>query len=86
MRCTVRIYDYDGRKNLSGAKVRWARLRMGLSQAELAARLQVEGVSIERDSISRMELGMRIIPDYELVALRKVLGVSLEWLLSLSEE
>ncbi|HCO62002.1 MAG TPA: XRE family transcriptional regulator [Clostridiales bacterium] len=82
----MRIYDYDGRKNLSGAKVRWARLRMGLSQAELAARLQVEGVSIERDSISRMELGMRIIPDYELVALRKVLGVSLEWLLSLSEE
>ena len=82
----MRIYDYDGRKNLSGAKVRWARLRMGLSQAELAARLQVEGVSIERDSISRMELGMCIIPDYELVALRKVLGVSLEWLLSLSEE
>ena len=81
----MRIYDYNGKKNLSGPRIREARLRRGLSQAELAARMQVAGVEIERDSISRVEIGLRFVPDYELPVYAQVLGVSAVWLLGLED-
>ena len=60
-----------------------ARKRLGLSQIDLAARLQVEGVVIERDSVSRIEIGTRFVADYELVILARVLGVSVTYLLGI---
>ena len=76
----MKIYDYKGRKNLCGDRVREARARKKITQADLAARLQVAGVIMERDSVSRIEIGTRFVTDYELVVLSNVLGVSLEWL------
>lgn len=79
----MKIYDYNGRKNLCGDRIREARLRMRLSQSDLAARMQVEGIVIERDSISRVEIGTRFVPDYELPLFAKVLRVSVDWLLEM---
>ena len=76
----MKIYDYKGRKNLCGDRVREARARLNITQADLAARLQVAGVIMERDSVSRIEIGTRFVTDYELVVFSNVLGVSLEWL------
>lgn len=76
----MKIYDYNGKKNLSGPRIKEARIKKRLSQADLAARMQVEGVTIERDSISRIEIGTRFVPDYELPVYAKVLEVSVEWL------
>jgi len=81
----LKIYDCDGKKNISGGRIRQARLKNRLSQSDLAARMQVEGIIIERDSISRIEIGSRFIPDYELPAFSRVLGVSVPWLLGLSD-
>lgn len=78
----MKIYDYHGRKNLCGGKVRQARKTLKLSQADLAARMQVNGIIIERDCISRIEMGSRFVADYELKILAKVLKVTVEWLLS----
>ena len=79
----MKIYDYTGKKNISGDRIREARQKMRLSQTDLAARMQVEGVLIERDSISRIEIGARFVPDYELPVFAKVLNVSVDWLLDL---
>ena len=79
----MKIYTYNGRKNISGNRIREARLKMQLSQSQLAARMQVEGIIIERDSISRIEIGTRFIPDYELPIFSKVLNVSVNWLLGI---
>ena len=79
----MKIYDYDGQKNISGKRIKEARKRCGLSQSELAAKLQVEGVTIERDSISRMESGTRFVTDYEIKILSQILNVSVFWLLSM---
>lgn len=67
----MKIYDYKGRKNLCGNRVKEARARNNITQADLAARLQ---------SVSRIEIGTRFVTDYELAVLAKVLGVSMEWL------
>lgn len=76
----MKIYDYKGRKNLCGDRVKEARARRKITQEDLAARLQIEGVTMERDSVSRIEIGTRFVTDYELVMLSRVLGVSMEWL------
>ena len=79
----MKIYDYNGKKNICGDKVREARKALGLSQENLAARLQTEGVNIERDSVSRIEIGTRFVADFELVILCKVLNVSANYLLGI---
>ena len=79
----MKIYDYNGKKNICGDRVRAARKDLGLSQENLAARLQTEGVNIERDSVSRIEIGTRFVADFELVILCKVLNVSANYLLGI---
>lgn len=81
----MKIYDYRGRKNLCGDRVREMRLKKRLSQSALAAKLQLKGIVIERDSISRIESGTRFVSDYELKALSEVLGVGIDWLLTSDE-
>lgn len=79
----MKIYDFDGRKNISGERIREARIKARLSQGTLAARVQLEGIVIERDSISRIEIGTRFIPDYYIPAFAHALGVSALWLLGI---
>lgn len=79
----MKIYEFKGKKNIAGRRVREARQKLGLSQAELAAQMQVQGITIERDSVSRMEVGARFIPDYELPVLSNVLRVPVIWLLGM---
>lgn len=79
----MKIYDYQGKKNICGERVREARKKMGLSQEKLAAKLQVEGINIERDSVSRIEIGTRFVADFELSVLCKVLGVTPDHLLGI---
>lgn len=78
----MKIYDYNGKKNICGKKIKEARKRLKLSQENLAAKLQTEGINIERNSVSRIEIGTRFVADYELLVLSEILGVSPEWLLS----
>lgn len=79
----MKIYDFAGKKNLCGKKVKEARRRQKITQSDLAARLQIEGIIIERDSVSRIEIGTRFVADYELPVLAKCLNVSVNWLLGL---
>lgn len=79
----MKIYDYNGKKNICGNRVREARQKQRISQSDLAARLQVEGVILERDCISRIEIGTRFVTDYEIIVLAKSLRVSPLWLLGL---
>lgn len=77
----MKIYDYHGKKNISGENIRLARCKMRLSQAELAARMQLHEILLERDSISRIEIGTRFVSDYELKVFSEVLGVPVAELL-----
>ena len=78
----MKVVRYNGRRNISGEQIREARFRLRLSQAQLAARMQTEGVPIEQDAISRIESGERLVQDFELKALAKCLRVTVDWLLT----
>jgi len=81
----LRIYDFNGEKNISGDRIHQARTAIRLSQSDLAARMQVNGVTIEREAISKIETGDRFVTDYELMVFAKVLGVSMEWLVKTTD-
>lgn len=81
----MKIYDYQGKKNVCGEKVRRLRVQKKLSQSELAAKLQVEGVTMERDSVSRIESGTRFVADYEILTIAKIFGVDVNELLEKTE-
>ena len=55
------------------------------TQADLAARLQIKDIILERDSISRIEIDTRFVADYELMVIADILGVSVGWLLGKDE-
>ena len=79
----LKIYDYNVKKNICVNRIHEARCKLRLTQNDLAAQLQVNGIIIERDSISRIEIGTRFVADYELLELSKILKVSVNWLLGI---
>ncbi len=78
------ILDSEER-NITGPRVKIARLRNNLTQQQLSAKLETLAVYIDRASISKIEQQKRIVTDYELLALCEVLKVSPGWLLGLEK-
>jgi HTH-type transcriptional regulator, cell division transcriptional repressor len=74
-------------KNIVGSRVRQARrTAMPLvTQGDLVARLQVQGIKIDQTGLSKLEAGKRPVTDTELVALAKALKVTTGWLLGETE-
>ena len=64
--------------NLIGPQVKKWRAKKGWSQETLAARLQLRGWNISRDSLASLELQRRRVPDCEMLFLSRVLGVRLD--------
>ena len=72
-----------GEKNIVGARVTQMRLKLGMKQIDLLARLQTEGVDNSIPALSLLEGQKRPVTDKELKALAEILGVSSDWLLGL---
>ena len=75
-------------RNIVGSKVKVARRKAKpqITQADLAARLQVKGLKIDRATISKIEIGYREVTDVEAAAISKALGVSISWLFGGNEK
>ncbi len=82
----MKLYQYHNRCNCSGMRIRQRREELGLSQEQLAAKLQLYGLELGQKAISRMETGLRVIPDYELLWLARALETTCGWLLGEKEE
>lgn len=71
----MKIYRPNGKCNLCGSEVRRLRRQAGLSQEELAAKIQLFGLDLTQKAVSRIETGDRVVADYELIYLARALGV-----------
>ncbi len=69
--------------NICGKKVAEYRKAMKISQRELADRLQLAGLDIDKNAIQRIECGKRFVTDIEIVFLANVLHADYSDLLSL---
>lgn len=73
----------EGKNNICGVAVAQKRKSMGISQRELADRLQLQGLDVDKNAIQRIESGQRFVTDIELVFLSKTLSVCVEELLQM---
>ena len=71
----------DGRNNVCGLQVAMLRKSMRISQRELADRLQLSGLDVDKNAIQRIESGQRFVTDIELIYLCGVLHATLAELL-----
>lgn len=76
----MKTIQFHGHKNIIAQRLLQAREASGLSQQELAEKLQIMGASIDQQGISKIELDNRLVTDYELVCFCRVLSVELDWL------
>ncbi len=63
----------EGLNNICGKNISIYRKEMKISQRELADRLQLAGLDIDKNAIQRIECGKRFVTDIELIAISKVL-------------
>ncbi|MCD7806173.1 MAG: helix-turn-helix domain-containing protein [Lachnospiraceae bacterium] len=77
----MKIYWNGVSKNIIGDKVRTLRKNAGLTQKELAEKLQLMGYEFSDLTILRIEQGSRFVPDYEVVILADFFGITTDELL-----
>ena len=71
----------DGLNNICGKNIAKFRIALKISQRELADKMQLVGIDIDKNAIQRIECGKRFVTDIEIVAFAKVFDVCLEKLL-----
>ena len=72
----------DGKNNISGVQIAKLRKELRLSQRQLADKLQILGLDVDKNAIQRMESGQRFVTDIELTYLSKALNVTVLTLLN----
>lgn len=72
----------DGLNNICGKNIMRLRTELKISQRELADRMQLVGIDIDKNAIQRIECGKRFITDIEIVAFAKVFNITFEELLN----
>ena len=73
-----------GTRNMIGANVEHVRKQKGMKQKDLLTQLQIRGVDLNSSGLSKLEGQIRLVTDFELVAIAEVLGVSIDSLLKVS--
>ncbi len=71
----------DGSNNICGRNIARFRTALHISQRELADRMQLVGIDIDKNGIQRIECGKRFVTDIEVVAFANLLSKSYEELL-----
>lgn len=68
---------YNGKSNVVGPLIENYRDNKHISREELAKKLQLEGLNIDRTHILRIEKGTVILKDFELIIISKLLNIDL---------
>lgn len=70
------------KRNILGSKIKYYRLELNMTQDEFCSKLQLDGLKIDRTMISKIESCKRELYDFEVLAIAKVLNVSIDDLYS----
>ncbi|MGM9551563.1 MAG: helix-turn-helix domain-containing protein [Clostridia bacterium] len=72
-------------KNLIGERLKLLRQRDSLSQRDLANKLQLIGIDMDKNVITRIETNKRYVTDFELQAIKEIFSVSYDYLIDGSD-
>ena len=76
-----KFIKYNNKLNVIGSKVRKYRENNKLSLTDLSNKLMLLGIDIPKSSLQNIEMGKRVVKEYEFYALCKVFNVSMEEML-----
>lgn len=71
----MKFFNFQGQRNLCGTIIRLERTKRKMSQVELANRMNIFGLETNTNTISNIELGYRILTDYELIVLSRIFEI-----------
>ncbi len=71
-----------GLNNVCGKNIAAFRMQLKISQRELADKMQLAGIDIDKNAIQRIECGKRFVTDIEIIAFAKVFNVTYSELLN----
>ena len=72
--------DANG-KNIIGLRLKLLRENAKLSQRGLAEKLQLAGIDMDKNVITRIETNKRYVTDFEIQALKEIFNVSYDYLI-----
>lgn len=67
---------FGNNNNIIYKQLKLQRIKANLTQGELAAKMQIMGINMDQQTVSRIERNERIVTDYELACLCRILHVS----------
>jgi Helix-turn-helix. len=67
---------FNDNKNIISKQLKIARVKAGLTQDQLAAKMQLLNINLDQQMISKIENNMRIVTDYEFACFCRVLQVT----------
>lgn len=76
----ARMIPY-GDKNICGARIEALRKKRNMKQTEMISRMQLMGVDMNPSSYSKLEGQFRIATDMEILAISRILKVTVDELL-----
>ena len=76
-----KFIKYNNKLNVIGSKVRKYRENNKWSLTDLSNKLMLLGIDIPKSSLQNIEMGKRVVKEYEFYALCKVFNVSMEEML-----
>lgn len=71
----------SGLNNVCGKNIAKFRMKLKLSQRQLADKMQLVGIDIDKNAIQRIECGKRFVTDIEVIAFAKIFDITFEELL-----
>ncbi len=75
------------KKNISGSRIREARKNKQMLLVDVVAILNVDyGIKLDTSALGRIERQQRLLADFELLALSKILEVSMDYLVQSDED
>ena len=76
----------DVLNNVCGKNIAKFRAELKISQRELADRMQLVGIDIDKNAVQRIEQGKRFVTDIEVIAFAKVFNIITDELLNCISE
>ena len=73
--------EYNDHKNVIYQQLKKVRIAAGMSQSQLATKMQTLGINIDQQMISKIENNNRIVTDYELACFCRIFGMEEKTLL-----
>ncbi len=83
-RCEVNDMNSKTEKKV-GKNIRRLRERRGLTQEEVAAKLQINGCDITRSSVAKIEVGQRHLYPDEIILLKQILSATYDEIFDIEE-